>query len=261
MNASLSDVRTRFFTVCCTVALLGASTVARAALAGRLADGIQLYEDEHDPEASAILHALLAAAPPAPIAAKAHVYLGLIAFNALATPEALAEFSLAIQADAAVELPRDCSPKARIAFTQAQLANGAGPPPDVLIVPSAPASHDRPVQTAFATAARRVWWPSCLSLGIGAAALGAASYFAIAANGDQKAAQSASAGSLSAAQAINEQNQARVYNRIADIGFGTAATAGVTAVILYLALPGQATLTPSAAVVPGGAAMSLSGRW
>ena len=66
------------------VALSGSpgAAAARPATAQRALDAaVRLFESFDDENAATALRALLSHAPPGQIAAKAHVYLGLIAFN------------------------------------------------------------------------------------------------------------------------------------------------------------------------------------
>jgi hypothetical protein len=117
-----------------------------------LARAVQLFESFKDQTAAMLLRDVLLRAPAASIAAKAHVYLGLIALNATDAEEAEAEFRKAIAAYVLVELPPNPSPKAQVLFTEArrELAaaaplpevarpSPASPPPVVVERPSAPA--------------------------------------------------------------------------------------------------------------------------
>jgi tetratricopeptide (TPR) repeat protein len=83
-----------------------------------LHEAVQLFENFEDERAAAAFKALLARSPPGEIAAQAHAYLGLIAFNAFQPDEAKAEFRHALEANSAVDLPPTASPKARLAFGQ-----------------------------------------------------------------------------------------------------------------------------------------------
>ncbi|HUB09346.1 MAG TPA: hypothetical protein VMB50_20245 [Myxococcales bacterium] len=94
--------------------------------AAKLVDeGVAFYRNFQDTRAEAKLRAALLVEPPAQLLAQAHLYLGLIAFNALKPVEARSEFELAIADDSTIELPIQASPKARIAFAEARadLAN------------------------------------------------------------------------------------------------------------------------------------------
>ncbi len=106
------------------VALSGAPmVVAEAPTVQRaLADAVELFESFEDERAKVEFLALLGRSPPDEVAAKAHIYLGLIAFNAFQTSEAKAEFRLALEANFAEDLPQNESPKARGAFQQVRRA-------------------------------------------------------------------------------------------------------------------------------------------
>src|SRR5450631_1727230 len=82
---------------------------------------IQLFDNFDDAGAAAAFREILAANPPTRIAAKAHLYLGLLAFNGHDPDLAQQEFQKAVHADSSVELPEG-SPKARIALEEARSA-------------------------------------------------------------------------------------------------------------------------------------------
>jgi hypothetical protein len=81
---------------------------------------LRFYESFQDEKTFNALRALLARHPPASIASKAHVYLGLVLFNGNRSEEARQEFRRAMLADPAVELPFGASPKSRLAFGEAR---------------------------------------------------------------------------------------------------------------------------------------------
>jgi hypothetical protein len=103
-----------------TVLILLASGPARAAPAPSLDEAVGWYQAMDDARAADAFARILAAAPPGEVAAKAHLYLGLIAFNAFHPDQARAEFEKAILANPAIDLPPTVSPKARIAFAEAR---------------------------------------------------------------------------------------------------------------------------------------------
>ncbi|MHB8418607.1 MAG: hypothetical protein ACYDCL_11055 [Myxococcales bacterium] len=90
---------------------------------------IAAFESFRDDEAAALLREVLAQQPPGAVAAKAHLYLGLIALNAIDPDLTRAEFKLSLEANPAIELPTQVSPKAWLAFEEvrrsmtSQLAN------------------------------------------------------------------------------------------------------------------------------------------
>ena len=104
----------------------------------RLRQAVQLFNQFNDEEASAALRELLRHAPRAPVAAKAHLYLGLIAFNELDMDAAHRELQQAILLYPAIELPANSSPKARIEFGEIQrrLATSGQGNASVLVLPA-----------------------------------------------------------------------------------------------------------------------------
>jgi hypothetical protein len=118
-----------------------------------LAQAIGLANEMKDDQASLLLVQLLARRPPATIAAKAHLYLGILAFNGLRQQEARHEFELALWANPAIELPPGNSPKTQLAFSEARRelsqalarsgnADGALPTSAELAGPATAASDD-----------------------------------------------------------------------------------------------------------------------
>ena len=79
---------------------------------------VKLFEAFEDERAAAALRQLLKRAPPGNVVSKAHLYLGLIAFNHFDPDEARIEFRRALEANPANNLPPQASPKARLAFAQ-----------------------------------------------------------------------------------------------------------------------------------------------
>ena len=88
--------------------------------AADLAEGLQKYRQLDYDDAVKILHRVVGRQPPKAVAAKAHVYLGVIALNLSSVDQAKEEFRLALVADATAELPYEASPKARTVFAEAQ---------------------------------------------------------------------------------------------------------------------------------------------
>lgn len=103
--------------------LLAASAIllsSAASTAPGLREAIQAYQNLDDSRAVMAFRSILEKAPPREVAAKAHLYLGLIAFNAIHPDLADGEFRKAIEANPAIDAPPDCSPKARLAFAEAR---------------------------------------------------------------------------------------------------------------------------------------------
>lgn len=104
-------------------ALLLAVAIAGAARADRppsLAHAIGLYQDFQDARAVRAFRAILAGTPTRAVAAKAHLYLGLIAVNQLDAERAIREFKQALVNDPTVEVGPGTSPKARLTFEEAR---------------------------------------------------------------------------------------------------------------------------------------------
>ncbi len=91
-----------------------------SAAGSELDRGIQLFADFEDAKAEAVLSAYLKTSPSPAQAARTHLYLGLISFNALDSEKARREFAEAIRITPAIELPYGVSPKARLLFEQVQ---------------------------------------------------------------------------------------------------------------------------------------------
>ncbi len=99
---------------------LAAGQPAAATEPDALAQGIDFFQNFDDADATQAFRKLLDAKPPRSVAAKAHLYLGLIAFNANSPDAADEEFKLALKANPAVELPRGSSPKAVALWLEAR---------------------------------------------------------------------------------------------------------------------------------------------
>ena len=82
--------------------------------------GARAVNNFEDDRAFQIFTRLLAEGPPSGIAAKAHVYLGMIDFNRLDIDRAREEFRRAVTIDPSMEPPLTMSPKARLAFDEAR---------------------------------------------------------------------------------------------------------------------------------------------
>ena len=98
-----------------------AGMIAASSPASSLKKAISLYNNLDDAAASKELHGLLAKRGVSDsLAARAHLYLGLIELNAIHTKEARDEFEKALTLDPVLDLPRRASPKARLAFAEAR---------------------------------------------------------------------------------------------------------------------------------------------
>lgn len=101
------------------LALLAASPPGHNAA---LDQAISLFDNFDDEHAAALLRQILSQHPSGIVTAKAHVYLGLVALNAIDPDLARLEFRLALVANPETELPPGASPKARLAFEEAKSA-------------------------------------------------------------------------------------------------------------------------------------------
>lgn len=87
----------------------------------QLEEAVRSFNNFDDAKAAEQLRMVLAYLPSPDVAAKAHLYLGLIAFNAHELERAQKEFQLAVRLNSSIEL-REGSPKARIALEEARAA-------------------------------------------------------------------------------------------------------------------------------------------
>jgi tetratricopeptide (TPR) repeat protein len=144
---------------------------AAGAEAADLAHAIDLFKKGQDDQAAPEFRALAARGPHC--AAEAHLYLGLIAFNALRPDEAKAEFKRAIAADEAIEPPfLLTSPKARLAFDDARREYARD---QQRSVPEGAVSSS-PTVAATAEASHRSHWLAYLLGATGLVAAGVATY-------------------------------------------------------------------------------------
>ena len=92
------------------------AAVPSAAMERTLNDALQFFESFDDERAAMKFRAVLALSPPGEIAAKAHLYLGLIAFDDIKPDLAKVEFRKALEANPGIDVPAKTSPKSRLAF-------------------------------------------------------------------------------------------------------------------------------------------------
>jgi len=134
-------------------AFLGAAPAARAGEAEALDRAIARYENLDDEGATAALRRVLAAHPTRGVEAKAHLYLGLIAFNANSPDLAASEFKQALLANPAIELPRLSSPKALLLLSEVRGELEREAARDALAPPPAAAPEASPGASAAPAAA------------------------------------------------------------------------------------------------------------
>ncbi len=276
-------------TVLLTAPARPALALDSSAQAATLKKAIRLVAKLDDDAAKEMLLGLLRHSPNAPIAAQCHLYLGIIALNALDTEGARYEFKKAISIDATVELPINASPKARMVFTESQgdLSQSPGPPPvpvapapaptpGVVVVennpPPAPAPAAPPAQLAAPFEPRPAnHVPAYVVGGIGVAALIGGIIFGVESNSTLSEAKS----NPIAAQAEAQGSQVGTDGLIADVFYGVSLVAVASAVALYFTekpptdAPSGDTAAPttqpfptgSLIPVPGGVVLSAGGRF
>jgi hypothetical protein len=237
--------------------LVSAPALSKESVQSDLERAVKLFNDFEDPKAALILNEILKRQPSPDQAAKALVYLGLIALNALKTDRARAEFKEALAIDATTELPFDAAPKARLAFDQArrELEREAQqktfePPkvapesqksslPSGVVVTQQPSSGS-PAPAHQVTVREQVLAPlpqappslapSIVVASTGAAAVIAGAVFGALANASANQANQAPQAGPSAQFAL----QAGTDGLVADICFGVGAAAIATGAILFL---------------------------
>jgi hypothetical protein len=195
-----------------------------------LARAVQMYEALDSEKARQLLLGLLANHPAEAEAARAHLYLGLIAIDGIQLDVARSELRKALTTDPTLELPFSASPKAHVVFGQVrQEINGAalsflGVPAEQTSGPMTSSSPARPIPASF--------WIS-LGIGAGAAAmgvgLGVASQLAL-----SSAQQASGAGDTQRFQNLSTGERIG-----ADVCFGTVIVAGVVATVAFF-LRGEA---------------------
>jgi hypothetical protein len=195
-----------------------------------LARAIQRFDGFDSAGAAALLHQLLARSPPLHVAAKAHLYLGLIAFNALEAEAAQRELRLAVETDPSIELPATVSPKARLAFAKAQreeLARLTASPPlgarARRTAPAAAVEEPPPRGRTHALA----WTLGALGLAAGVVAIVGGVEIA-SFNSGVNAVNAGSAPPPSSGLAASQRSAAQTW-QIAAIACSVAAAAGLTA--------------------------------
>ncbi len=216
------------------LALLVAPSAARAASNGPEALGaaIELYRNLDDSGAAQALHSLLRHAPVAAVAAKAHLYLALIALNAAQGDDAKAELREALSIDPTVLPPTDCSPKVWELFAQLQreqaTSQAAARPREAAPITASPAPP-----LVAATAPERPARSHAVSyalFGIAGAALVGGVGFGLA----SRSAADRIPATPDLATSLRLASQAGTDGAIADVGFGLAAASAVAATIVYL---------------------------
>jgi hypothetical protein len=197
-----------------------------------LKQAIRSFEGFQDEKASVALRALLARHPPANVAGKAHLYLGLILFNAVHSDEAREEFKQAMLADPAVELPINMSPKAQLAFGEARrdLAREveASPGSAHAAVPAEASATSLEVSTQGGPS--RSHWLSWTLGGVGVAAGAVAIYGGVEVLTYTSAVNNAKTGSPTTASSLSSTNAG--FWRAGWIVAAAVGAAGLTSAVL-----------------------------
>ncbi len=232
---------------------------------------VKLFQSFQDDQAATAFRALLGRSPPASIAAKAHLYLGLIALNAFDSTTAKAEFVKAVATEVLVDLPPGQSPKAQILFAEARRDVASGPsvpsafsPTPFGAPPAAPAGAltTEPAASHGNGATVAAW----VTGGVALAALGTGVAFGVIQNSAKG--QLPNAGNSNpvtdAGQATSLGQSIATDGLIADVLYGVGGALGVASLILFLVpsgSSGEASSTASLSVSVGPAAVQVGGRW
>ncbi|MHB8417178.1 MAG: hypothetical protein ACYDCL_03820 [Myxococcales bacterium] len=212
--------------------LLAAQLAAPAARGSKpsLSHAVAAFNDFHDAEAQVELTRLLQLHASGLEAARAHIYLGLIALNALDSRLAKAEFERALAVEPTIEVPYQASPKARVVFNEAQreFAQQSGAPQATL---SSPPPWTAPPQPAPREEVRRIERPRSKVPGLvltalAAAVLGTGVGFGV---WQGQTLHVQDVGQISAAQ-----SQAATQGVVADVCFGVGGGLGVAALVVLL---------------------------
>ncbi len=244
------------------VALSGnpsSAAAARPSVQAALQDAIRRFESFDDKGAAAELRALLRRSPPAAVAAKAHIYLGLIALNATDLENAKAEFEKAVRTDVLLDLPPGLSPKAQILFAEARrgLASGTfgAPPGGLKVSPQAQQTEPGAFASTTSEQASPSRLPAYLVGGSGVLVLAAGGLFAFL----QQQVKSSVISDTTGADALRDGQPYAQDGIAADVLFGVGGAALVTAIILY-ATEGSAR-APEVAISAGPRGFALSGAF
>jgi hypothetical protein len=241
-------------------ALVFTAGTASAVATTDLDRGVQLFNDFEDAKAEVALRAFVASAPP-PVAAqlaKAHLYLGLIAFQALDADRARTEFSAAVKQAPAIELPFGVSPKARLLFEQVQRETIEQEARAKANVPPARPRTEVPAQAAPPPPENPSRAPAYVLGAIGLAGLAAGGVFGALCESDLSTSKDPTIGVSNAAA---KNSSAGAEGLAADIAFAAGGALALTAVFLWFA---EAPHDTQAVVTPlpsGGATLEVLGRF
>ena len=237
------------------VALSGnPATVARPPPELALGEAVKLFQDFEDQRAAAVLQALLKRSPPKSVAARAHIYLGLIALNAADADGAQAEFEKAVRTDVLIDLPPGQSPKAQILFAEARRevaagpvglsTAGAAPRPEEGVAAMSPVAATEEPSPSHA--------PAYVVGAIGVAALAAGGIFGFL----QMQSGSSARNDATLAASLNDGQPYAQDGIVADVLFGVGGAALITAIILFATEGAPKTPAVAFSAGPGGVALS-----
>lgn len=234
------------------VVALSGSPVTPSASQRALDDAVHLFQSFEDAKAAVALRELLRRSPPQAIAAKAHIYLGMIALNASDEPGAKAEFEKAVATSVLVDMPPGQSPKAQILFAEARRSVAAAPlpAPSQGAPPAAEGTPPAALTVAETPAPSHV--PAYVVGGIGIAALAAGGIFGYL----QQQAQSSAVNDPGAAAARNAGQPYAQDGITADVLFGVGGVALVTAIVLFFTEGSSKAPAVAVSAGPGGFAIS-----
>jgi hypothetical protein len=234
-----------------------AGQTARPSPQAALEAAVQLFQNFEDQKSEAALRALLRRSPPKSVAARAHIYLALIALNATEPEVAQTEFEKAVRTDVLIDLPPGQSPKAQILFAEARREVASGPMPAAADSPSIQTATPREPAAAAAVAAQGSpsHLPAYVVGGIGVAALAAGGIFGWL----QLEAGNSARNDPTLAAALSDGQPYAQDGLVADVLFGVGGAALITAIVLF-ATEGTAN-APAVAFSAGPRGLALSGAF
>ncbi len=220
---------------------LGIAVQARAVghydAAAAMQQALRFHDKFDDDRAVALLRELLHHGPPVDIAAKAHMYLGIIALDALRVAEAREEFEQAIGIDPTLEPPvLASSPKVSALYRDVRRKLAAsGPETRSTAVEAAPRpalSPMPPLELTEPPPESPSHLPAYVVGSVGLACLATGIVLGVVSNSEASLATSPSPGEY--ATAAEAAAQTASSERVAaDVLFGVALVAGVTSVVLF----------------------------
>jgi len=218
-----------------------------------LQEAVKLFQNFEDPQAAVLLRALLNRSPPKSVAARAHIYLGLIALNAADADGAQAEFEKAVRTDVVIDLPPGQSPKAQILFAEARREVASTPLPAPVAAPRpGEGAASMPTAVTAPEEAAPSHLPAYVVGGIGVAALAAGGIFGYL----QLQAGDDARNDATLAASLNDGQPFAQDGIVADVLYGLGGAALITSIVLFVT-EGSAKAPPvTVSAGPGGFALS-----